>query len=335
MSGITCVDVSAFVFALIPVYVLSVYHPERRIMKRNYQIVDTFTVFAKRIRYGRKYRDSFFCELFGHDKAALLELYSALNGSSYSDPNDIEVVTIENAIYITTKNDVAYLLNGTINLYEHQSTYNPNMPVRFLIYLAQEYQKYIQIHKESMFNEKQISLPTPKCVVFFNGEDKLPDIYELKLSEAFSNKEVVPDAELTVHVYNVNAGHNKELMEKCKTLNGYSVLIDKITAYKRSMSYKAAIEMAIEECIEEDTLRGFLMSHRSEVLGSLLAHPDLKKLKRNIRDDAIAEGLAIGQERGLAEGRAEAIAKLTEHLRKENPDLTAEHAREMAESILK
>ena len=267
-------------------------------MKKENNIIHTITDFSRRIRYGRKYRDSFFCELFGHDKAALLELYNALNNSDYTDPESIEVVTIQNSIYITTKNDVAYLLNGVINLYEHQSTYNPNMPVRFLVYLAQEYQKYLQKHSRSLYGETLISLPTPKCVVFYNGDDKVPDTYELKLSDAFSNKSIKPDAELRVRVYNVNAGHNEDLMEKCKTLNGYSVLIDKITRYNDKMSYKQAIELAIEECIEEDILRNFLLSNRSEVLGSLLTHPDIKKLKRNIRDDALAEGLAEGLVKG-------------------------------------
>ncbi|MCR5398430.1 MAG: hypothetical protein K6E68_02735 [Lachnospiraceae bacterium] len=133
----------------------------------------------------------------------------------------------------------------------------------------------------------------------------MPDTYELKLSDAFSNKSIKPDAELRVRVYNVNAGHNKDLMEKCKTLNGYSVLIDKITRYHDKMSYKQAIELAIEECIEEDILRNFLLSHRSEVLGSLLTHPDIKKLKRNIRDDALAEGLAEGLVKGRILARFE------------------------------
>ncbi len=278
-------------------------------MEKENIILDTLTDFARRIRYGKKYRDSFFCELFGHDKVALLELYNALNNSNYTNPNEIEVVTIKNSIYITAKNDVAYLLNGTINLYEHQSTYNPNMPVRFLIYLAQEYQKYIQLEPKSVYGEKLISLPTPKCVVFYNGDTEVPDEYELRLSDAFSCKNVEADTELKVRVLNINTGHNKDLMGKCQTLNGYSILIDKIARHHSHMTYKEAIELSIEECIEEDTLRSFLLSHRSEVLGSLLTHPDLKKLKKNIRDDAIAEGLAEGRARGMTEGMAQGIAQ--------------------------
>ncbi len=277
---------------------------------------------TKRIRYGKNYRDSFFCELFGSDKQALLELYNALNGSDYDDPDDIEVVTIENAIYITKKNDVAYLLNGTINLYEHQSTHNPNMPVRFLIYLAQEYQKYVVKQSRSEYGGQIITLPTPKCVVFYNGEADESEQYEIRLSEAFANKEVSADAELIVHVYNVNAGHNEELMRKCSTLYGYSVLMDKITHYKRDLGVKAAIEQAIEECIEEDILRGYLMKHRSEVLGSLLTDFDKKKYERTIFDD------------GVIAGKEQDIESLVRYLMSEDPLLSEAEALDKARSIL-
>lgn len=48
---------------------------------------------------------------------------------------------------------------------------NPNMPVRFLIYLAEEYQKLIEQAEMSLYGSRQIFLPTPQCVVFYNGEN--------------------------------------------------------------------------------------------------------------------------------------------------------------------
>ncbi|MCR4754833.1 MAG: Rpn family recombination-promoting nuclease/putative transposase [Lachnospiraceae bacterium] len=277
---------------------------------------------SRRLRYGRNYRDSLFCGLFGSDKEALLELYNALNNSDYDNPNDIEVVTIENAIYITSKNDVAYLLNGTINLYEHQSSHNPNMPVRFLIYLAQEYQKYISNVPKSEYGTRTISLPTPKCVVFYNGEEEEPEQYDLQLSDAFANKDVTADAELVAHVYNINSGHNAELMSKCKTLYGYSILIDKITRYKKSMRLKPAIERAIEECIKEDILKNFLKSHRGEVLGSLLTDFDRKKYERTVFSD------------GYENCKEKDIQLLMKHLIADNSSLSEEEAISKARMIL-
>ncbi len=301
---------------------------------RKVTVGDLLSDMTKRIRYGRNYRDSFFCGLFGSDKQALLELYNALNGSDYDNPDDIEVVTIENAIYITTKNDVAYLLNGTINLYEHQSTHNPNMPVRFLIYLAQEYQKYVGKQSRSEYGGQIITLPTPKCVVFYNGEAEENEQYEIRLSEAFANKEVEADAELVVHVYNVNAGHNEDLMNKCKTLYGYSILMDKITRYKNTMSLKASIETAIEECIDENILRGYLMKHRNEVLGSLLTDFDKKKYERTIYEDGVLAGTEKGIAIGTEQKSSEDIDKLIRYLMSEDPTLSKADALDKAKNIL-
>lgn len=117
----------------------------------------------KRVR--RNVKDRLFRYLFEKDREALLELYNALNGTEYQDPSQLEVVTIESAVYVVMKNDLAYILSGTLNMYEHQSTYSPNLPVRFLIYLAQEYQSVIARAERSLYGTGRISLPTPQCVV--------------------------------------------------------------------------------------------------------------------------------------------------------------------------
>ena len=118
----------------------------------------------------RQIKDRLFRFLFEKDRDALLQLYNALNGTNYQDPSMLQVVTIESAVYVVMKNDLAFILAGVLNLYEHQSTVNPNLPVRFLIYLAQEYQGIIEKAKESLYGSKQITLPTPHCVVFYNGD---------------------------------------------------------------------------------------------------------------------------------------------------------------------
>ena len=113
-----------------------------------------------------------------------MQLYNALNETDYQDASQLEVVTIESAVYVVMKNDLAFVIAGTLNLYEHQSTYNPNMPVRFLIYLAEEYQKVVEQAEESIFGTKQICLPTPQCIVFYNGEKEAPEEQILRLSDA-------------------------------------------------------------------------------------------------------------------------------------------------------
>ncbi len=151
-----------------------------------------------RKRIQRNVKDRLFRYLFENDREALLDLYNALNGTEYQDSSQLEIVTIESAVYVTMKNDLAYILSGTLSMYEHQSTYSPNLPVRFLIYLAQEYQIVIEKAEKSLYGTGQINLPTPQCIVFYNGVKEIPEERTLKLSDAFENKKVQADVELTV-----------------------------------------------------------------------------------------------------------------------------------------
>ncbi len=195
-------------------------------------------------------------------------------------------------------------------------------------------QKYVGKQSRSEYGGQIITLPTPKCVVFYNGEAEENEQYEIRLSEAFANKEVEADAELVVHVYNVNAGHNEDLMNKCKTLYGYSILMDKITRYKNTMSLKASIETAIEECIDENILRGYLMKHRNEVLGSLLTDFDKKKYERTIYEDGVLAGTEKGIAIGTEQKSSEDIDKLIRYLMSEDPTLSETDAFDKAKNIL-
>ena len=266
--------------------------------------------FIRKIRAERQYKDRFFRTLFGNDKKALLEIYNALNGTEYTDVNELEIVTIESAIFVTYTNDVSFVLTGVINLYEHQSTVNPNMPVRFLIYLAEEYSKLIARSKDSVHSSKLINLPAPKFVVFYNGDKDQPDEKYLKLSDAYINKNITPDAELTVRVLNVNYGHNKELMDKCKTLSEYSVFVEKVNEYKNHYPIEVAINMAIEYCIEHDVLADFLSVHEAEVLDMLALKFDRKKYDRNLKEEGKEEGREEGREEGKEEGIGIGMLKL-------------------------
>ena len=250
----------------------------------------------------RQIKDRLFRFLFEKDRDALLQLYNALNGTNYQDPSMLQVVTIESAVYVVMKNDLAFILAGVLNLYEHQSTVNPNLPVRFLIYLAQEYQGIIEKAKESLYGSKQITLPIPHCVVFYNGDQEMPEEKTLRLSDAFENKEHRSDVELAVKVLNINHGHNAELMKQCKILEEYARFVD---ATKQLVAEtddrKEALESAIEYCIENHILEEFLRKYRSEVLGMLLEEFDVKKYERSLRE----EGVEIGREEGIEFGRAE------------------------------
>lgn len=251
----------------------------------------------------RNVKDRLFRFLFEKDREALLELYNALNGTSYTDPSQLEIVTIESAVYLVMKNDLAYILSGTLTMYEHQSTYSPNLPVRFLIYLAQEYQIVIERAEKSLYGSSRISLPTPQCVVFYNGTKKMPDEQVLKLSDAFENQKVKADVELTVRMLNINHGHNELLMKKCRTLDEYSRLADATRNYMAvEADMQTALNKAVDYCIENGILKEFLLKNRAEVLGMLLEEFDAEKYERTIRNEGIEEGIERGKKEGIKEG---------------------------------
>ncbi|MBD5393830.1 MAG: hypothetical protein HDR71_06095 [Lachnospiraceae bacterium] len=244
----------------------------------------------------RNVKDRLFRYLFEKDREALLDLYNALNGTQYRDSSRLEIVTIESAVYVVMKNDLAYILSGTLSMYEHQSTYSPNLPVRFLIYLAQEYQMVIEKAEKSLYGTGQISLPTPQCIVFYNGVKEMPEERTLKLSEAFENKKVQADVELSVRMLNINYGHNRQLMEKCKILEEYLNLVATIRDYMAvEKDIQTALNRAVDSCIENGILKEFLLKNRAEVLGMLLEEFDAEKYERTIRSEGREEGREEGE----------------------------------------
>ncbi len=259
----------------------------------------------------RTVKDRLFRFLFGQDREALLTLYNALNGTDYHDASQLKIVTIESAIYIVMKNDLAFVLAGTLNMYEHQSTWNPNLPVRFLIYLAQEYQTLLEKAEESLYGTKKIVLPTPKCVIFYNGTKEMPEEKILKLSDAFDDRNQQGDVELTVRMLNINYGHNHELMENCRILREYSEFVQISRDYMiNGEEVRKALSEAIDYCIGHGILSEFLKRNRMEVLGMFLEEFDAEKYERTIR----REGREEGEIKGRREEREQSLQNVIELL---------------------
>ncbi|MDD6073013.1 MAG: hypothetical protein PUB88_01890, partial [Clostridium sp.] len=209
----------------------------------------------------REYKSRLFVMLF-NDRERLLELYNAVSGRDYRDSGSLTINTLENAIYLSMKNDISFLIDFRLSLYEHQSTYNPNMPLRFLFYLADLYSAMTQ--GKNRYGVTRISLPTPEFVVFYNGEDEQPDRQELRLSDSYEIMDREPALELKVVMLNVNAGHNPELMETSKTLREYAEYVKRVRQYAKQLAITDAVEQAITECIQEGILREFLEKNRAE-----------------------------------------------------------------------
>ena len=256
-----------------------------------------------------KHKDRLFLRVFNR-KEDLLSLYNAVNGSHHTDPDDLEITTLDNIVYMQMKNDVSFLLADVLNLWEHQSSYNPNMPVRGLSYFAKLYQKYIETHKINIYSSTLKKLPFPQYIVFYNGRQEEPDRLELKLSDAFRTAADItstePCLEVRAIMLNINYGKNQELMEQCLRLKEYSRLIAKIREYQNTgMNVEDAVDAAMDFCISEGILPDILSPHRAEVIALFLTDYDEQSHMEMERDEWLERGLEQGLEQGLAQGLAQ------------------------------
>lgn len=268
------------------------------------------------VKENRNYKDTLFRMIFREPKE-LLSLYNALNGTTYDDPAALEIVTLENAIYMTMKNDLACIVDSHLNLYEHQSSVNPNMPLRDLLYVAREYEKIIT--DTTFYSAKQVKIPVPNFVVFYNGTAYQPERVEMKLSDAFQIPVKNPALELKVIQLNINVGFNKELMKNCQTLQEYALYVERVRKYAKQKPLSHAVNTAVQECIKEGILSDFLRRYRAEaVMISIFEYDEerekaliiqsLKELaEEECREAAEKEGLKKGLEKGLEKGRQEGI----------------------------
>ena len=250
----------------------------------------------QRVHVNNHHKDRLFIKLFGspENKANMLSLYNALNDTEYSDVNALELYTIEDVIFLGMKNDVGYILDGYLSLWEHQSTKNPNMPLRGFLYHAKMYEKYIKDRNIDIFSSVLQRIPTPQYYVFYNGDSNAGDIETLKLSASFINPVEEGKFEWTATMLNINLGHNDDLMEKCSTLKQYATLVDKIKdGIKRGLDVEDSIIEAVNWCIANDVLKDYLVRHKSEVIGMVLTEYDEKKHIKNEKQISWEEGQEV------------------------------------------
>ena len=266
------------------------------------------------IKINREHKDRLFRLLFGDEKnkSNLLSLYNAINNTHYTNADDLEIMTMQDCIYMKMKNDVSVLLYQVLALYEQQSSWNPNMPVRGFLYFAHLYEKYIEMHKLNIYGSKLLKLPTPQYIVFYNGTVMKNDEVKLQLSDSFENPHAAQEFEWTATVKNINYGHNKELMENCHILKEYAQFVDKVRRYNKELNdIRAAIDKTIQECIDEGILKDFLSAHRAEVFNVCLTEYDEEIVKRDLREEGIMDIIAIYNwlKNAGREEEAEAIMK--------------------------
>ena len=261
----------------------------------------------KETAVNQKYKDTLFRMIF-QEKQNLLQLYNALNGTNYTNESELDIVTLENAIYMNMKNDVAFLLADNLNLYEHQSTYNPNMPLRDLFYICREYERLIGL--ESLYRRKAIQIPNPRFVVFYNGTDWHEEYQILKLSDLYLQQEEQPELELKVQMLNINIGYNKAIMDQCQTLSEYMQYVNKVRTYAETMPIQEAVEQAVKESIQQGILSDFLCRFRREAIQMSIFEYNEEETLRLIRQDERQEGLIAGRQEGKLDGKIELLNEM-------------------------
>lgn len=247
-----------------------------------------------------KYKNDLFVEIFSQAENGLA-IYNALLGTHYEDASELEIVTLKDAIFMHKKNDVALLLHARMLMLEHQSTINPNMPLRGLQYYGKTMDGYVKRNKYNIYGEKLIKIPAPFYFVLYNGTKEAPDRMELKLSDAFQTK--TTGFEWTATMLNINAGHNQELLAICPILNDYATLIRYVRENAASgMEEEPAVEDAVNRCIEEGHLEEYLRGHLGEAKDMLLSGFDEEIWKEGLREE--------GREQGREQERIMYVTKL-------------------------
>ena len=298
----------------------------------------------------REYKSRLFGFIFGGEehKEWTLSLYNALHGTSYTDPDVITINTIEDAVYMGMKNDLSILVSEEISLYrsvelyEQQSSYNPNMPIRELMYAGKLYDKFIYLAKLNRYGKKLMPLPIPRLVCLYNGEDSKEDEVELRLSDAFKEEirrnisigevnltpeqieaetnrlfeKADPDIEARVRMININHGHNPGMLRNCEPLEEYSWLVAKIREYNKPDAdgkrpgIESAIDRAIEEMPDSSIIKEFIVANRAEVKDMCITEYNEAEAMEMFKEEGREEGRQEGRQDTLTDSIKNVMEKL-------------------------
>ena len=262
----------------------------------------------------RKYKDRLFRFIFS-DKGNLLQLYNAINDSHYNNPDDLVITTIDDVVYMGMKNDLSFIIDDIMSLYEHQSTHSPNLPLRGLFYFSAMYRNYIEPMKQKLYTDSPLRIHFPVYLVFYNGSMEEPERKEIPLSDLFiqNGKGLQPALECTALLLNINVGHNQELMEKCRILKEYAQFIHTIRSkISVGLPFQEAVETAVEDCISQNILSEILRKNKAEVIDMILTEYDENEFREFLKEDSWKKGHEAGGQDGIKTGIREIIRTFTE-----------------------
>ncbi|MCQ2576121.1 MAG: hypothetical protein MJ162_05195 [Treponema sp.] len=244
-----------------------------------------------------QYKDRLFRAIFSDPdhKDWLLSLYNAVNNSSYTNVDDLETTTLDDVIYMKMKNDISFIINNQMSLYEHQSTYSPNLPLRGFMYYAELLRT--RYHDYKIYSSSRIKIATPNYIVFYNGDRDIGERKVVRLSDSFevpvkNNDEVY---EWTCIMLNINKGRNNKLVESCKALQHYVEYVNMIKENRKAgMNLNNAVEDALDVAVKQKFLNGYFERHRARIKAMSLTEYDEEEAKKVFHDDGYNEGVQAG-----------------------------------------
>ena len=269
----------------------------------------------------REVKSNVFSMLMQNKKYALA-VYNVLNGSDYKNVDELEIITLEKGISLSVRNDAGFILDGFINLYEHQSTYNPNMALRMLYYLCDSLHDWTE--KYDIYGSKVIQIPTPHFCVFYNGLQPRPPVEYVRLSSSYTRETDEPELELICKVININPGANDDMLSECRVLYEYTRFVEMTREHRRRLENlkaddfvtaskeekevlrrdicRQSVEAAIEQAISEHILEEFLRSRRNEVLEVMTIDMTFEAREPLIRQAGYEDGFKDGELQGELRG---------------------------------
>ena len=253
-------------------------------------------------RVRRTFKDSLFRMAF-QGKEELLSLYNAVNDSHYTNADDLEINTLDDVMYMGMKNDISFLFCSYLNLYEAQSTYNPNMPLRGFLYFGDLIKGFLEMRHMDIYSATRLKLPMPRFIVFYNGLKEEPERKVLRLSDSFEGGTgAEPALECTAIMLNINYGYNRELMRKCQVLRDYSYFVEKVRkGMRKGKTLEEVVDNVIDHYMNEGVLKDILRKNRAEVKKVMWSDYNEELHLKNVRQMGFEEGRNEGEIRKLIE----------------------------------
>jgi hypothetical protein len=169
------------------------------------------------------------------------------------------------------------------------------------MYLGRVYEKLLA--EENLYSETALVIPRPEFIVLYNGKDPCPEVQTLRLSDLFApleglKPEAIPAMDITVTIYNINQGHNEDMVRHCKTLRWYSAFVEQMWENLdiKKMTLAEAMEAAIAHCMDQNILVDFFKEYGAEVRNMLITEWSTEKAKEVWQREAAEKGRVEGRE---------------------------------------